>query len=237
MKLIVTLGPATRTLDDLKRLKDRGVSFVRLNMSHSSLEDLAECLEKARAIDLPFVIDTEGSQVRTGFLRRKTIALEEQDTVRIYADRIIGDGKQFCLTPGYVTGLLQEGDLLHIDFDTAILRVCDLSTLNKGYVLAKAVSGGAVGQNKAVIIDQVFDRKITMPVLTEKDHKAIALGRQAGVRHVAVSFVRSAACLDEVRRVTVGTMEIISKIECLDALKNLDEILAGTDFVLIDRGT
>jgi pyruvate kinase len=73
-KIIVTLGPATSTEQDLRKIKDKGVDFVRINLSHSSLVDLEYYIHLSKRVGIPFIIDTEGSQVRTGYLEwRKSL--------------------------------------------------------------------------------------------------------------------------------------------------------------------
>ena len=82
-KVIVTLGPATNTEEDLYKIKDKGVDFVRLNMSHSTLEDLEKTILLAKKVGIPFIIDTQGSQVRSGDLTTSTIELQDGDTIKI----------------------------------------------------------------------------------------------------------------------------------------------------------
>ncbi|HIJ11398.1 TPA: hypothetical protein HA278_05050, partial [Candidatus Woesearchaeota archaeon] len=111
-KIIVTLGPATSTEDDLRKIKDKGVDFVRINMSHSSIDDLKRYIAMAKKVGIPFIIDTEGSQVRTGELETPTIDLEEGDEVKIFATPIIGTKTQFNLKPVHVVPQLEIGDLI-----------------------------------------------------------------------------------------------------------------------------
>lgn len=233
---IVTLGPATNTEYDLKMLKDKGVNFVRVNMSHSSLEDLEYFIQMAKRVGIPFIIDTEGSQIRTGDLEEECIEFHENDEVKLYAKPIRGNKSQLSLKPGHVIEQLEVGDLIHVDFDTLILRISDISTAAQGYITARTKTGGKIGRNKAVVVDPIFDTKFRLPPLSEKDHKAIALGLKEGIEHIAVSFVRSGESIDEVRRVTQDSMKIISKVECVDALESIEEICEKTDFILIDRG-
>jgi ATP sulfurylase len=98
------------------------------------------------------------------------------------------------------------------------------------------LTGGFIGSNKAVVIDPVFNKKYELPPLTQKDYQAIEMGLKEGIDHIAISFVRSQATIEEVRRVTQNKMKIISKVECVDALEHLDEIIQNSDFILIDRG-
>lgn len=235
-KIIVTLGPATNSVQDLRKIKDKGVDFVRVNMSHSSLEDLEYFINMAKQVGVPFIIDTEGSQVRTGDLEKDTIYFKENERVEIHAQAITGNKTKLCLKPGYVIEQLDIGDLIHIDFDTLILRVTDVSTASEGYISGKTITGGGIGKNKAVVIDPVFTKRLQLPPLSPKDYQSIELGLRMGIDHIAVSFVRSGDSIDEVRRSTQNRMKIISKIECVDALENIDEIISKSDFILIDRG-
>jgi len=235
-KIIVTLGPATNTEKDLQKIKDKGVNFVRVNLSHSSIADLEYFIRLSKKVGVPFVLDTEGSQVRTGRLEAGTVTFKENDIVKLYAKEIPGNVKKLCLHPGYIIEQLQVGDLIQIDFDTLILRVTDVSTTGKGYITAKALTGGTIGSNKAVVIDPVIDKMFKLPALSPKDLQAIEVGLREGVDHIAVSFVRSKATIDEVRRVTQNKMKIISKVECTDAITHLDEIIQHTDYILVDRG-
>ena len=235
-QIIVTLGPATNNEQTVRKIKGKGVDFVRVNMSHSSLEDLEASIKLSKKIGIPFIIDTEGSQIRTGDLEQDTIHFKENEQVEIHSAAIAGNRERLCLKPGYVIEQLSVGDLIHIDFDTLILRVTDVSSAADGYVTAKTITGGLIGKNKAVVIDPVFRKKFHLPPLSPKDYQSIELGLREGIEHIAVSFVRDGESIDEVRRATQNRMKIISKIECVDALENLDEIIVKSDFLLIDRG-
>src|SRR3989344_6598078 len=102
IKIIATVGPATSTEQDLRKMKERGVGFIRVNLSHSSLEDLAYFINLSKKVEIPFIIDTEGSQIRTGKLTENTITFTENDTVRLYKTEIIGDQEKLTLKPGEV---------------------------------------------------------------------------------------------------------------------------------------
>lgn len=235
-KIIVTLGPSSNSEYHLLKMKDLGVDFVRVNLSHSSLEELKYFIKLSKKIGLPFVLDTEGSQVRTGDLSQNQISFEENDTVKIYDRPIPRDPRGLSLKPIGTIHKLEKGDLLHVDFDTLILRVKDTSTAPKGYITAQAVTSGCVGKNKAVIISQAFKKSLGLPTLSPKDLMAIKIAIKEKIGHIAVSFVRRGSDIDEVRKATNNSMKIISKIECIDALNNIEEIIKKTDSLLIDRG-
>jgi pyruvate kinase len=235
-KIIVTLGPSTNTEQDLRMIKAKGVDFVRVNMSHSSLEDLEYFIDLSQKIGIPFILDTEGSQIRTGDLEEGVIHFNENDELELCAQEIVGNTQIISLKPGHILEQLEAGDLIHVDFDSLILRVMDVSAAFKGYVRAKVLWSGSVGRNKAVVVDPVFEKKFQLPTLSPKDYQAIELGLRKGTEYIAVSFVRSGAAIDEVRCATQNKMKIISKVECVDALECIDEIIQKSDFILIDRG-
>ena len=235
-KVIVTLGPSILEETTLERFKAKGVDFVRSNMSHSDLDELQRAITLAKRVGIPFIIDTEGSQVRTGTLRHDVGYFHENETVRVSATPISNGLQTLSIRPESILPQLEEGDLLHIDFDTLVLRVSDTSTLAEGYVTTKAVTSGFVGQNKAVVVDPVMERRFDLPTLSAKDYESIAIGMREGIEHLALSFARSGDDIDEVRKLTSNRMKIISKIECRDALEALDDIIERSDYLLIDRG-
>jgi len=236
IKTVVTLGPATNTIQDLRKIKDKGVDFVRINMSHSSINDLKYYIGLAKQVGISFIIDSEGSQIRTGLLKFERINLEENDQLLIYSQPIIGDQSRICLKPSYIVNQLMVGDLLYIDFNDLILRVADVSSIKSGYISVRAVTKGSLSGNKAVVVDSVLPQTYDLPSLTEKDKLSIKLGLENDIKYFLASFIRSGECVDKIREVANNSMQIISKIECSDALSNLDEIITKSDYVFIDRG-
>ncbi len=237
IQIIVTLGPSSWGEEDLIKMRNRGVSFVRINMSHSSLDDLKRTIKLAKKVGIPFIVDTEGSQVRTGRLKENRIAFEMGDEIKIYAQPVTGDRECINLTPSFIVGKLNAGDVLYLDFDSLVVCISDTSnSIKDGYVTARVISGGTLGSNKGVYIDTASGASIDMEPLTKKDLASIKIGLKEKVGHIAASFMRSGNAVKYVRKVTKGKMKIISKVECIDALKNLDGIIKESDMLLIDRG-
>src|SRR3989344_5325250 len=108
---IITLGPATNSQAHFAQMKKRGVDFVRTNMSHSSLEEMERFMDMAEQEGIPFIVDTEGSQVRTGQLGSASIHFVPGDEFRIYAEALVGDRQKINLTPPAIVGKLQPGDI------------------------------------------------------------------------------------------------------------------------------
>lgn len=236
IKVIVTLGPSTRREEDLRKMRGRGVDFVRVNMSHSTLADQTYFMHLAKKVGIPFILDTEGSQVRNGDMKGGSVFIREGSEVRLYQAAILGDEAKMSLRPSTILPQLEEGDVVYVDFNSFILRVLDTSTCSKGYVVAQAITSGQVGSNKAVVIDSALRRKYDLPSLTPKDKEAIAIGVKEGIRHLAFSFARRGEDIRRAREETHGNMRIIAKIECVDALENLEGIIEEADALLIDRG-
>lgn len=234
--IIATLGPATKTEEDVRILKAKGVSFVRVNMSHSSLEELEYFIGLAKKVDIPFILDTQGSQVRTGDLVEDKVEFEEHDRVLLYKDEIQGDRTKVTLTPKEIFPQLEVGDVVYVDFNSLVLRITDVSTSDQGYIVSHVINPGHLGKNKGCVIDPGRARRFTLPTLSEKDYQAIEIGLREDLGYIAASFMRSGQAVEEVRRLTKNKMKIISKVECIDALENLDDVIAASDYILIDRG-
>ena len=228
-EILCTLGPSSLNDWVIARFEEIGVSLFRVNLSHTKLKDLPGIIQyvKGRA-DVPICLDTEGAQVRTGNLLHGKISLRENSIVRVQRQPVPGDPSSFNLYPNYIVDKLEVGDFLTVD-STVLARVIETKP---GSVAMQVLCGGEIGQNKAVTVE----RDIVMPAMTEKDLKALAIGKDMGVRHVALSFANRASDVDEIRALCADDASVISKIECRNALKNLDEIAARSDALLIDRG-
>ena len=235
-KVIVTLGPATNSLEHVQMIKSKGVDFVRINMSHSTLDDLEYYIDLSKKADIPFIIDTEGSQVRTGDLSLDSYYFKENDKILLHKNQITGDNKNISIRPKQILKQLNEGDILYVDFDTLVLRISDTSNILNGVVEATVMSSGSLGKNKGIVIDPQDKKLFEIPTLSEKDIKAIKIGLKNNISFVAASFIRNGNAVKYVRNISNGKMKVISKVECLDALENLDEIITESDYLLIDRG-
>jgi pyruvate kinase len=233
---MVTLGPSTDNVEALKKLKSQNVNFVRANLSHTSIEDLDNFIALANSAQIPFVLDTEGSQVRTGINKTDDLFYNEGDEIFIHDDDTLCDEKNLTLTPVGIIDQLEPGDLIYVDFNSVVISIIDSKRSKDGALLGIVKSAGSTGSNKGVFIDSFMNRRLDMDVITEKDVRAIELGLKRNVSIIALSFVRRASDIRLARELTKGKMKIISKIECVDALDNLTEIIDETDYLLIDRG-
>jgi pyruvate kinase len=229
-EILCTLGPASLNRRTIQRLEQSGATLFRINLSHTKLVDLPRIIETIRdATEIPICLDSEGAQIRTGEFVDSTIHLRDSSEVRLHYRRVPADDRNFNLYPIEITRLLELGDFVSIDFNSVLVQVI---AKDENCVSLRVLQGGLVGQNKAVTVE----RDIPMPALTEKDVAALTLGREMGLSHYALSFASRGEDVRFIRGITGEDAFIISKIESLSGLKNLEEIAAGSDALLIDRG-
>lgn len=227
--LLCTLGPSSLNERTIAGLVEAGATSLRINMSHTELDDLAPIIELVRGCtNIPIALDTEGAQIRTGAMRSGA-KLEEGREVRLVSDPVEGDADTIPITPGFAVDLLRPGTRLSVDFDSVILRVVRMSP---GVAVATVVTGGEVGTHKAVTALPTP----TLPALSDKDIDAIRVARAHGVREYAVSFCEDVGAVGWARELTQGRSTIIAKIESRRGVSNLDDIARSADQLLIDRG-
>ncbi|MCP4652324.1 MAG: sulfate adenylyltransferase [Candidatus Omnitrophica bacterium] len=228
-KILCTLGPASFNEKTIVRLEEVGVSLFRINLSHTKLDDIEDRVNFIRRYSsVSICLDSEGAQIRTGFIGVKEKFLKANQKI------VLGNSRadsldNIPLYPAFIIDQLAEGDLLSIDFDSALIRVISIES---GIIRARVISSGWVGSNKAV----TSLRQIELPAFTQKDIEAIEIGNKLDIKHYALSFANTKKDVETMRRLTQGKAFIISKIESQRGYKNLDDILSVTDAILIDRG-
>ncbi|MCI0400312.1 MAG: pyruvate kinase [Gammaproteobacteria bacterium] len=228
-EIFCTLGPSSLNDRVITRLEEIGINLFRLNLSHTKLKDLANTIQYIQTISsVPICLDTEGAQIRTGNLLQEKIYVRENSVVRIHRLPVPGDSNNFNLYPDYIIDKLEVGDFISVD-SSVLVKVIDIEAT---CVVTQILCGGEIGQNKAVTVE----RDILMPALTEKDIKALAIGRDMDIRQVALSFANRASDVDEIREAFRKDAFVFSKIECRNALQNLAEIASKSYALLIDRG-
>ncbi len=212
------------------RLEDLGVSLFRINLSHENLENLEEDISFIQEYSkVPICLDTEGAQIRSGFLSSKRKFLTENEQINIGIEEKLKPRYCFPLYPHYVLNNLVEGSLLSIDFDRALIQI---TSVKKGKIEAKVISSGWVGSNKAV---STF-RPVHLRTFTKKDKKAIAIGKKLGIKHFALSFTNCGEDIRSLKKLVGRESHIIAKIESKKGYGNLSGILREADAIIIDRG-
>lgn len=230
--IIATVGPTSLKPDILSAFKARGVSFIRLNLSHTPIDQIESQLLKMKSGDIPIIIDTEGSQIRTGYLGKDIIVFSEGDTVRIYNHEVPCNEHTVYLRPKEAFSYLEPGSLISIDFQSVLLKVTDISKLaSKNYVDAQVLIGGVFGNNKAV----TFDMPVKLPAFSEKDFAAVKIAKKLKIKHFTLSFMDAAEEVLTFKELYPSAF-LFSKIETKGGVLNFEKILQVSDGILIDRG-
>ena len=238
-KIIATLGPATDSPEMLGRLIDAGLNIARLNMSHAPHDwvrrvarDIREAAA-ARRKAVGIMMDTQGPAIRTGDL---PAALDLQP------------GQTFTLT---VRG--EQSEELHsvdVNYENFIndISVGDIVLLDNGQihmkVLAKhankveceVLTPGKLGSRRHINLPGV---RVSLPALTAKDLADVEVGLELGLDYVALSFVREAKDIQQLRKILAKAARpplIVAKIEDQLAVQNFEDILREADAIMVARG-
>lgn len=230
IKILCTLGPSSMNKKTVRRMDDLGVDIFRINLSHTDINKLKGLIVKIRGYtDKPICLDTEGAQVRTGYVMNDKIYLKEGGIIELTKRKVMGDYRKISLNPNFIIEKLKPGDLISVDFNSVLLQVIQSQ---KDALMARVISSGNVGSNKAVTID----RYIKLPVVSKKDKTAIRIGERFNIRHYALSFADSKESVEKFRGLVGRKAQLISKIESREGVRNLEGILKVSDAILIDRG-
>ncbi len=224
----------------LDRLVAAGMDVVRLNFSHGTHDEHAEVIRSIRAAEgrwgrlMTIVQDLQGPKVRLGTFTGGQAVLMAGDYFTLTARPVTGTAAMATLShPDYLAAL-RPGDQIWMD-DGMIQLVVDAIEPD-GDVRSRVTVGGFVSDHKGVALPRI---PAPMPSMTAKDQEDLRFGLSIGIDYVAVSFVRSAADIQEVRRFLSdqgANVPIIAKLERAEIVSNLTGILALVDAVMVARG-
>src|SRR3989441_10588462 len=241
-KIVCTIGPASRSIAELDRLVGAGLDVARLNFSHGTHDEHGEVLRRLREGEArwgrPVAIlqDLQGPKIRLGTFGPgggARVDLEPGRTFTLYARPVEGTAERASLThPEYLKDLRPDGESW-MDDGMLQLRV---EAVSPDDVRCRVVVGGRISDHKGLSLPRV-----TLPVscLTPKDREDLRFGLRQRVDYIAVSFVRSAADIDEVRaflREEAADLPIVAKLERHEIVDNLPGILSKVDAVMVARG-
>ena len=229
-KILVTLGPSSCEKEVITEIEKQDIYLFRINLSHTPIDLIEQSIERIQAItNVPICLDSEGAQIRTQFVVNDEVWLKRDDDVKIHFNEVLSDSNNISFTPLNIARQLTVGDMIRIDFNSVEIKVVERK---KSYCIAKVISGGRVGSNKAVNVN----RSLMLEPITEKDQKAIEIGIKMGIKHFALSFAGSKKDVKMMRELSGESSIIISKIESKKGLLNLGDILEASNEILIDRG-
>lgn len=241
-KIIATVGPASGDRKILRELALAGVSIFRLNFAHGTAGDFAESIRAIRALEtelgtpLTILQDLAGPKPRLGTLREASLAVTEGMRLLLGPAEAPphGDLPRLPFAHADILQRLAVGDRLALADGGLQFTVCQRGS--DGSVLLRADNAGIVSSRKSLVLPGEHDWPGT---LTDKDKTDLTAGLRLGVDAVAVSCVRSAADVREVRQYLAAggrPVPLVVKLERRDALERLDDILPLADSIMVARG-
>ena len=244
-KIVATIGPASQDEETLEKLILAGMNVARMNFSHGTHEQHAECIARIRKVSekldmsIGILQDLQGPKIRVGALN-EVIQLSEGETVILYATGTTppgNGGKHIPVDFRQLFDSVRTSDRLLLDDGRLTLEVD--SVKDRKTLTARVIVGGPLSSHKGINLPGV---RLRIAGFTEKDEADLAFGISQGVDAVAISFVRSVEDVKKVRyameRFSSGRRMplLIAKLEKPEALDNLNEILENVDGVMVARG-
>ena len=241
-KIVCTLGPASNTVEKITELAKNGMDAARINFSHGDYESHAVTINNLKQVrealnlPIPLILDTKGPEIRIKkFKDNKKIYLESGNIFTLTNRDIEGTEEAVSVTYANLPNELEKNSRVLIDDGLVELKVLEIK--NNTDIKCEVINGGFVSSNKGVNIPDVY---VDLPVLTQKDIDDLKFGIKMGFDYVAASFIRSAADVLKIRRVLEenggSDVAIISKIENREGVKNIDDIIAVSDGIMVARG-
>ncbi len=240
-KIIFTLGPATESEEMLEKMLRAGADVVRLNMAHAKHDWCRDVIRRIRAVsarvgrEVAIMMDIKGPEIRTGELPAP-IELKTGETFDFTMARGApggGDIRSVDVNYPNLVNDISVGDTVLVDNGLLRLQVLEK---NDARIRCRVALGGKLGSRRHINLPGV---KVSLPALTDKDRADTQVGLEEGIDYVALSFVREAKDITELRTFLAAQksiVRIIAKIEDQSAIANLDEIVAACDALMIARG-
>ncbi|HIE52704.1 MAG TPA: pyruvate kinase [Armatimonadetes bacterium] len=241
-EIICTLGPASRREEVLKRMVEAGMTMVRLAFSHGSHAEHAHSIALVRqvssdlGVSLPILQDLQGPHLRTGRIEVRVKVGQEVVLFPAGRPRKRAEGRVYVpVRYAHLHEDVRPGNLILIH--NARLQL-EVERVEGCQVVCRVRTGGVIRGNKGLNVPGV---EIRTPVLTEKDRGDLAFGLQEGIDWVALSFVKAAEDLRQLRDLMASlgperVPSVMAKVERREALKNRQEILEEADAIMIARG-
>src|SRR5256714_1089353 len=238
-KIVATIGPATASPERVRALIDAGMDAARLNLSHGTHDDHSRTAELVgEAADrsgrpVALIGDPQGPKLRVGTLEAPIHLVQGTEVIVVCGDGLTPHDGELQIAPSAIGEVLRPGHEVLIDDGHVRLRV---EEMEQGRARCGVLVGGPVTSNKGVNLPGV---PIPIPSLTRKDLEDLEFALELGVDYVALSFVRSAADVRDLKALIEqegSQAHVIAKIEKAEAVDALDDVLAETDAGMGARG-
>lgn len=239
-KIICTIGPATERPEVLARLHAAGMNVARLNMSHGDHGSHAGVIAALRELNrraanpVAVLVDTQGPEIRTGNLAQD-LNLKTGDIIQVVA-RGDGDVEATSIHIDYADLFDSVGVGDRITVDNGLINLEVLSK-DRPTMTCRVIDGGVLKSKRHVNLPGI---RVNLPAITDKDRKDIGFAIDQGVDFIALSFVRQASDIEELRVLLrdrgAEHIRIIAKIEDREGLANIESIIAAADGIMVARG-
>ncbi len=238
-KIIATLGPASASYEVMKAMVKTGVNVFRINASygdHSTQKDLIEKVRKLnRQMDahVALLYDLQGPKIRITEVLNNEVILETGQEIRLMPAEGVSDNKTIFIRYPLLLKDVVPGDTVLIDDGKIELTVQKKKT---DHLMAKVIHGGSLSSRKGVNLPFT---KISLPSLTEKDRSDLEFALAMQVEWIGLSFVRKADDIIQLKKIITdrkSETRVIAKIEKPEALRQIDQIIAVTDGLMVARG-
>ncbi len=239
-KILATVGPASSSLEMLIKLAKSGVDVFRLNFSHGSHEDHLSTINnilkirKEYGAHVGILADLQGPKIRIGKIKNGSLNIKKGDILTFVNEECEGDLNKIYMSYASFPSDVKKGDKVLVDDGKIVLNVVE--TDKKSKVKLEVLHGSVLSSNKGVNLP---DTSLSLPCLTEKDLKDLDFILTQPVNWVALSFVRKADDIIDLKQRIVEKKhfaKVIAKIEKPEAIINLKGIIKATDAVMIARG-
>lgn len=239
-KIIATIGPASESKEVFAKLVKNGLNIARLNFSHGGCEEQLPRIEMIKAyreetgLPIAILLDTKGPEIRTKTFKGGEITLVKGGEFTLTTRDIEGTTEACSITYELLPKDVKSGDIILINDGIIKLQVQKIEDRD---ILCKVINGGNLKDKRGVNVPGI---KTHLPAITDKDIKDIEFGIANGVDFIAASFIRSAEGVRQIKEILkehdAEYIKIISKIECQEALDNLDEIIEESYGIMVARG-
>jgi len=241
-KIVATVGPVSESKELLIQLAKAGVNVFRLNFSHGTHEDHLQRLKTIREIskeldlNLSILQDLQGPKIRTQLVENNGVVLEAgKQLIFAMDENLLGTSEKVGTTYTSMYLDVNVGERILMDDGNLEVKVISIDPTKKE-VITEVIYGGILKSKKGINLPGT---KVSLPCLTPKDEADLYFGLDHGVDWVALSFVRKAADIwdikDKIKAYGKNT-RVIAKIEKPEAIDNLDEIIEASDAIMVARG-
>lgn len=241
-KIICTIGPSTDDENIMRELMKSGMNVARFNFSHSSYEEhkkrfeMVERIREELGVPVATLLDTKGPEVRLKkFKDSKPVEINDGDEFILTIRDIEGDEKQAAVTFEHLPKDVKTGDRILIN--DGVIELVVKNVRESTDIICEVVHGGTLSDHKGINVPGV---KLSMPYISDADMRDLEFGAKMRYDFIAASFVRTGADVIYLRKFTQSlgwyNVRIIAKIENMDGVENIDEILEASDGVMVARG-